>query len=102
MAAVSGGICVGGGAGIIVRAGGSAGSDDVLALLIMRSTGWRIYAAYLFTDLTVLLLSLTYIPVQQIGYSFITVTISSLLIDIIKNLDLTGQNKEKPVPKVLD
>lgn len=38
------------------------------------------------TDLSVLLLSLTYIPFQRIAYSLVTVTVSSLLIDWIQNL----------------
>ena len=41
----------------------------------------RISYAYLFTDLTVLTLSLSYIPFKRIAYSLITVTLSSWIID---------------------
>ena len=41
-------------------------------------------SAYLFTDLTVLFASLSYIPFRRIAFSLVTVTVSSLLIDAIK------------------
>lgn len=84
-AAVLGGLFVGIGVGLIVRQGGSSGGDDALALTISRVTCWRLSRAYLFTDLTVLALSLTYIPARRIVFSLVTVTISSYLIDWIKS-----------------
>ena len=47
-------------------------------------TGWRLSRAYLFTDLTVLFASLSYIPFRRIAFSLVTVTVSSLLIDFIQ------------------
>ena len=55
-----------------------------LALTISHATGLRLSRAYLFTDIVVLVLSLTYIPVLRIIFSLITVTISSYLIDWVK------------------
>ena len=52
---------------------------------ISHLTHWRLARAYLFTDLTVLGLSLTYIPVQRIAFSLVTVFVSSFLIDIVKD-----------------
>lgn len=83
-AAVLGGLFVGVGVGLIVRQGGSSGGDDALALVISRLTHWRLSRAYLFTDLTVLALSLSYIPLRRIVFSLVTVTLSSYLIDWIK------------------
>lgn len=83
MAAVLGGALVGIGVGIVVRQGGSAGGDDALALSISKATGWRVARCYLFTDITVLALSLTYIPFQRIAWSLVTVAISSALIDLV-------------------
>lgn len=95
-AAVLGGMFVGVGVGLVVRQGGSSGGDDALALSISKVTGWRISRAYLATDLTVLLLSLTYIPFQRIAFSLITVTISSCLIDWIQNFSFEpGEGKRK-------
>ncbi len=84
LAAVIGGLFVGVGVGIIVRQGGSSGGDDALALSITKLTKCRLSKAYLATDLSVLLLSLTYIPFRRIVFSLITVTVSSLLIDFIE------------------
>lgn len=85
IAAVLGGLFVGVGVGLIVRQGGSSGGDDALALVIAHLTHWRLSLSYLFTDLTVLALSLSYIPVRRIVFSLVTVTISSYLIDWIKD-----------------
>lgn len=84
LAAVLGGLFIGIGVGLIVRQGGSSGGDDALALVISKLSGWRLSRSYLFTDVTVLVLSLSYIPFRRIAFSLITVTISSLLIDFIK------------------
>ena len=81
LAAVLGGLFVGVGVGLIVRQGGSSGGDDALALVISKVSRCRLSFAYLFTDLTVLLLSLSYIPLGRIVFSLVTVTISSFLID---------------------
>ena len=83
-AALLGGAFVGIGVGLIVRQGGSSGGDDALALVIHKLTGWKLSRAYLLTDLTVLLASLSYIPVRRIAFSLVTVTVSSLLIDWVK------------------
>lgn len=85
IAAIAGGIFVGVGVGLIVRQGGSSGGDDALALTISKLSGWRLSRAYLFTDLLVLALSLSYIPFQRIAFSIVTVTLSSYLIDCIQN-----------------
>ena len=84
LAAIAGGIFVGIGVGLIIRQGGSCGGDDALALTLSHAAGLRLSRAYLFTDIVVLVLSLTYIPVLRIIFSLITVTISSYLIDWVK------------------
>ena len=83
-AALVGGLFVGIGCGIVIRQGGSSGGDDALALVISKLTRCRISRAYLATDITVLLLSLTYIPFKRIAFSLITVTLSSFLIDFVQ------------------
>lgn len=93
LAAVLGGLFVGVGVGIIIRQGGSSGGDDALALSISHAFHWKLSRSYLFTDLVVLALSLTYIPFRRIVFSLITVTISSLLIDWVKDFSL-----HKPAP----
>lgn len=91
-AAVLGGIFVGVGGGLIVRQGGSSGGDDALALTISRVTRWRLSVSYLFTDLLVLGLSLSYIPIRRIAFSVVTVMLSSFLIDRIQTFRQSAKN----------
>ena len=95
LAAVFGACFVGVGVGIIVRQGISSGGDDALALVISKITGCKISRAYLATDLTVLALSLSYIPVTRIAYSLVTVTVSSLLIDAVSSFRVPESLGEK-------
>lgn len=88
LAAVAGALFVGVGAGLSVRAGGASGGDDALAMCLAHVTGIGIQWAYLSTDLVVLGLSLTYIPLRRIGYSLLTVLISGQLIGFVQRLPL--------------
>lgn len=99
-AAVLGGVFVGVGVGLIVRQGGSSGGDDALALTISHVTHWRLSRAYLFTDLVVLVLSLSYIPLQRIFFSLITVTLSSFLIGRVQDMTFhrTSQITQEGLP----
>ena len=88
VAAIIGAVFVGIGVGIVVKKGGACGGDDALALVISKLTKCRISQAYLLTDLTVLTLSLSYIPFSKIIFSLLTVTLSSRIIDKIQNIEL--------------
>lgn len=85
VAAILGAVFVGFGAGIVVRQGGACAGDDALALVLSKKLKCKISTAYLSTDITVLLLSLSYIPVRQIAYSIITVLLSGWLIEKVQN-----------------
>lgn len=86
IAAILGGIFVGVGVGLVVRIGGAAGGDDALALLVNKYTRFSIAQSYFITDAIVLILSLSYIPLRRIAFSFVTVTLSGFLIDRIQKL----------------
>lgn len=92
-AALLGGCFVGVGVGLVVSVGGACGGDDALALIISHKTKLPISKAYLFTDIVVLALSLTYIPVVKILCSLITVTISSFIIGRIHKMTQTKQTE---------
>ena len=83
-AAIAGAIFVGVGVGLCVRAGGAPSGDDALAMTVSKRAGWPIERVYLISDLTVLILSLSYIPVQKIYYSLITVILSGKIIGILQ------------------
>jgi len=84
LAAVAGAVFVGVGVGICVRAGGAPTGDDALAMSLSRVLKTKIQYVYLASDLTVLLLSLTYIPWRRIGYSLLTVILSGQIIGWIQ------------------
>ena len=72
--------------GLAVRAGGAPGGDDALAMSICKLTKWNIQWAYLASDLVVLALSATYIPLSRLGYSLLTVLLSGQLIGLVQNV----------------
>lgn len=92
LAALLGALFIGIGVGIVIINGGSCSGDDALALFISDITGWRISRSYLITDLSVLALSLTYIPLGRLFYSLITVTLSSFIIDLIQRSSVDTAN----------
>jgi uncharacterized membrane-anchored protein YitT (DUF2179 family) len=83
-AAIAGGLFVGTGVGLIIGQGASSGGDDALALILSKLAHCRISRVYLATDITILLISLSYIPLGRIAYSLVTVTVSSLLIEYVQ------------------
>lgn len=88
VAAIIGALFIGIGAGLCVRAGGATCGDDALAMSLSRMIGIPIQWVYLVTDLTVLGLSLTYIPLQKISYSLLTVILSGQIIGWIQKMDI--------------
>lgn len=84
VSAVSGALFVGIGAGLCVRAGGATTGDDALAMSFSKKLRVRISTIYLISDLSVLLLSLTYIPLQRIIWSLLTVVLSGQIIGIVE------------------
>ncbi len=85
MAAILGALFVGVGVGFCIRAGGAPTADDALAMVLEKC--WKlkkIETVYLVSDLTVLLLSLSYIPLGRIAYSLVTVILSGKIIGIMQ------------------
>ena len=92
LAAIVGAIFVGVGIGLCVRVGGAPSGDDALAMSLSKAFKTEIQWIYLISDLTVLGLSLTYIPLQRILYSLLTVVLSGQLIGYI---DRVGKPKSE-------
>ena len=55
-----------------------------MAMSLSHLTGIPIQNIYLVSDLTVLILSLSYIPFRRIAYSLLTVILSGQLIGLIQ------------------
>ena len=87
-AALLGAVFVGLGCGVCVRAGGASGGDDALAMAISQRLGCRIEYVYLFSDVTVLALSASYIPLRRLGYSLLTVLLSGRIIGWVQRARL--------------
>ena len=92
VAAIVGALFIGVGVGLCVRTGGAPGGDDALGMSVSKLWGWDIRWYYLVSDLTVLGLSLTYLPFARIAYSLVTVLLSGQIIGWIQ---LIGVKKEK-------
>ena len=86
LAAVAGAAFVGVGAGLSVWAGGASCGDDALAMALSHITRRPIEQIYLFTDLTVLALSLSYIPLSRIVWSVLTVVLSGQIVGLIQRI----------------
>ena len=91
-AAFLGALFVGVGIGLCVRSGGAPTGDDALAMSLSSRLHIPIERVYLITDLTVLTLSLSYLPPSRIACSVLTVTLSGKLIGIIQR----AKNTENP------
>lgn len=88
LAAIVGAAFVGVGAGLSVWAGGASGGDDALAMALSHITRRPIEQIYLVTDLVVLALSLTYIPLTRIVWSLLTVVLSGQIVGLIQRIPL--------------
>lgn len=88
LAAVIGAMFVGVSVGICVRVGGAPTGDDALAMSLSAVLPVDIQWIYLISDLIVLFLSLSYIPLNRILYSVLTVILSGQIIGIIQKIKL--------------
>ena len=88
LAAVLGALFICIGAGICVRVGGATTGDDALAMSLSHVLKTPIERIYLVSDLTVLGLSLSYIPFQRIAYSLLTVVLSGQIIGWIQKIHI--------------
>jgi len=85
-AAVIGALFVGVGVGLSVRAGGAPGGDDALAMSIGKMLHWPLERVYLITDLTVLALSVSYLPPANLVCSLLSVVLSGQLVGLIQRI----------------
>ena len=85
-ASLLGAIFVGVGAGLCVRIGGAPGGDDALAMSLSHVTHIKIQWIYLLSDFAVLVLSLSYIPLNRMVYSILTVLLSGQIIGFVQTV----------------
>ena len=85
-ASLLGAVFVGVGAGLCVRIGGAPGGDDALAMSLSHVTHIKIQWIYLLSDFAVLVLSLSYIPLNRMVYSILTVLLSGQIIGFVQTV----------------
>ena len=86
LASIVGALFIGIGAGVCVRVGGATSGDDALAMSLSHITKIGIQWIYLISDLLILGLSLSYIPLSRIAYSLLTVILSGQIIGWIQKI----------------
>lgn len=91
-AAILGALFIGIGAGVCVRAGGATSGDDALAMSIRSLTGVGVEKVYLVSDMIVLTLSLSYIPLRRFAFSLLTVILSGQIIGWIQKIPAKKQD----------
>lgn len=96
LASVAGALFVGVGAGLCVRIGGAPSGDDALAMSLSKLTHIKIQWVYLLSDFLVLALSVTYIPLQRLGYSVLTVILSGQIIGLLQRIKLKPALRHQP------
>ncbi len=92
LAAILGAAFIGIGAGLCIRAGGATTGDDALAMSLSHLLHTPIERIYLVSDLLVLTLSLSYIPLRRIAYSLLTVVLSGQIIGRIQKIPRRTSN----------
>lgn len=95
LASILGALFVGIGAGLCVRIGGAPGGDDALAMSLSHVTHIKIQWIYLLSDFAVLGLSLTYIPLNRMAYSVLTVLMSGQIIGFVQTVGKNPSKNEK-------
>ena len=86
LSAIVGALFVGVGVGLSVRAGGAPGGDDALAMTLGKIWNLPIERIYLFSDLIVLGLSASYLPLANLACSLLSVILSGQLVGLVQRI----------------
>ena len=98
LAALVGALFVGIGAGLCVRIGGAPSGDDALAMGLSYLLNVKIEWVYLVSDLLVLGLSVSYIPLRRLGFSLLTVVLSGQILGFIQRAGLPQNRSHAKEP----
>ena len=80
LASLVGGMFVGFGCCLVLTQGGASGGDDALVLVLSKKTGLKMSKIFIIADVTILALSLIYIPYTRLIWSLLTTVVSSTII----------------------
>lgn len=80
LASLIGGMFVGFGCSLVLTQGAASGGDDALVLVISKKSGMKMSKIFVIADVTILALSLIYIPFTRLIWSLLTTVVSSTII----------------------
>lgn len=86
VAALLSGLLTGIGAGLIIRAGGASGGDDILSLLVSEWRGIKVGTVFIIMDVAVLMLSLFYMPLRETLFTVMAVVVAGQLITLVTSV----------------
>lgn len=94
LAAVYGGLIVGFGLGLIIRAGASSGGSDVVPIILSRKLGWPVAPMLYITDSAIMLLQLPFADADQVLFGILitlimTLTLNQVILFGNKNVQFT-------------
>ena len=92
-----GAVFIGLGCGLCVRIGGAPTGDDALAMSLSRIYKMKIEYVYMISDFSVLLLSLSYIPIRRIGFSLLSVILSGKIVGFVERVQFRKKEKQKTI-----
>ncbi len=81
LSTIFGGICIGGGLGIVIQTGASTGGMDIPALLLNRWFGLSVSAIINISDMVIILLQFFYADVDRILYGLLLVMVYTLVLN---------------------
>lgn len=96
VAALLSGVLTGLGAGMVLLGGGASGGDDILSLLISEWKGIKVGTVFILMDVSVLALSLFYMPVRETLYTVMAVVVAGYVITFTTTL---GRRRLVQAPK---
>jgi uncharacterized membrane-anchored protein YitT (DUF2179 family) len=79
------GVTLGAGLGIVFRYGGTTGGIDIIARILSRWRGYSMGQIILVADTIIIGISIFYISLDKILYTFVMVFIASKMIDFMQN-----------------
>lgn len=81
LAAIFGGILIGAGLGLIIRAGASSGGSDVIAVIFNKKLGWPIAPILYVIDFLVMLLQLPFSKVEDVLYGIMVIVVYTIVLN---------------------
>ena len=83
LAAVYGGLCIGVGIGLTLRAGGSTGGTDIVARYLNRRYGWAFSQTYLLSDVVVLSAVAIWVGLPAAMYAWICTNVAGRVVGYV-------------------